>query len=93
MLCIPDDDYQMNMYKNHRVVQRTHLKCVIHLDLLFLAQSMVHSIECVYGMTIELHSPIPLLSLLVHNVKLDYCHLLRKAYHFEVLVKVLRDLP
>lgn len=91
--CIPDDSYQMNMYKNHHVVRRTHWKCVIHLDLLFLARSMVWpSLRSVVEKTIELHSPFLLLSLLVHSVRLAYYHLPQTAGHFEVAVKVLHDL-
>lgn len=93
ILCIPDDSYQMNMYKNHHVVRRTHLKCVIHLDLLVLTQSLVQQpFENVFEKTIELNSLFSLLSLLVHNVKLTNYHLPQKACHFEVLVKVLHDL-
>lgn len=82
----------MNMYKNRHVVRRTHLKCVIHLDSLALAQLTVHSIRNVFEKTIELRSPHPLLSLLVHSVKLTNSHLPQRADRFEVLAKVLHDL-
>lgn len=90
ILCIPDDIHrQMNMYKIHHVVRRSHLKYVIHLDLLFLVQSVAQSIVIAFEKATELHSPFLWLSLLVHSVKSMYYHLPRRARLFEVLVKVL----